>query len=131
MKTVDPITRLTPGLKKKLISRTSLVARAIVSPTECRLWKVMLLPSRLTYNSLRISRSTNCPISSAPKFLPNCSKPRNTWLPDIHKAIGSRAEVSGVEPVTALKAFPTSTGTSAAKAALPVAPTISTSPRYQ
>ncbi len=48
MKLPDPSTRLKPGLNIKLISRTSLVARAIVSPTGCKLWKVMLLPSRLT-----------------------------------------------------------------------------------
>ena len=48
MNSVAPTTRLTPGLNMKLTSRTSLVARAIVSPTGCRLWKVMLLPSRET-----------------------------------------------------------------------------------
>ena len=58
MKNAEPTTRFTPGLNRKLTSRTSLVARAIVSPTGCRLWKVMLLPSRETYSSSRISRST-------------------------------------------------------------------------
>ena len=33
----EPITKLIPGLYMKFISRTSLVARAIVSPTGCRL----------------------------------------------------------------------------------------------
>ncbi len=48
MKFAEPMTRLMPGFIIKLISRTSFVARAMVSPTGCKLWKVILLPNKLT-----------------------------------------------------------------------------------
>src|SRR6266566_8431471 len=35
----------------------SLAARAMISPTRWRLWKVWLLPSKLRYNSERASRT--------------------------------------------------------------------------
>ena len=38
---------ITPGVTMSLSKETSSVARAITSPTRCRLWKVWLLPSRL------------------------------------------------------------------------------------
>ena len=115
MNSVAPTTRLRPGLNMKLTSRTSLVARAIVSPTGWRLWKVMLLPSRETYNSSRISRSTRWAISSAPKLRPNCSTPRTICEPPRIRASGMRALRTGCGLSMSLKALPTRTGMAAAE----------------
>ena len=54
----------TPGFIMPLSCRTSFATRAMMSPTRCRLWKVWLLPSKLTYSSSRASRSSRCPITS-------------------------------------------------------------------
>ncbi len=119
----EPITRFRPGLNMKLTSRTSLVARAIVSPTGWRLWKVMLLPSRDRYSSSRTSRSMRWAISSAPKLRPNCRMPRTICDPPRINASGMSTLVSGGDTSMALKACPTRAGTTAASAPLPIAPT--------
>ncbi len=122
-KLAEPMTRFRPGLNIKLISRTSLVARAIRSPVGCRSWKDMLLPMRLAYSSSRVSRSRRWPITSAEKLRINCSTPRTNCDPAIRTAATPRPRRSGDAAMTASKACPVSTGTTEASAALLNAPT--------
>jgi len=53
-----------PGLNMTFNMRTSLVARAMMSPMRWLLWNDWLLPSRLLYSSSRASRSMRCAMNS-------------------------------------------------------------------
>lgn len=48
MPTSESVMSIRPGLNMMLSMRTSLVARAMMSPMRWWLWKVWLLPNRLT-----------------------------------------------------------------------------------
>src|SRR5512139_280185 len=94
----------------------------MVSPTGCRLWKVMLLPSRERYSSSRTDRSSFWASSSAPKLRASCRAPRMIWVMATVNASDSSTLVSGTGWSMALNASPVSTGTTAARAAFPTAP---------
>ena len=122
MKLAEPMTKLRPGLTIKLISFTSLVARAIVSPTGRISWKLMLLPNKLIYSSSRMSRSSRSPITALEKLRPNCKTARTVWLTTTHKAAKPMVRKSAGSAKAASKAMPMRMGMAAAKAAFPNAP---------
>ena len=95
-----------------------------MSPTGCRLWKVMLLPSNERYSSSRTCISIFCARSSAPKLRPSCRTPRMICEMATVIARGINTLVSGWGASIALNALPVKTGITAASPAFPIAPEI-------
>jgi hypothetical protein len=116
----ESVISATPGLSIGLSWRTSLLARAMMSPTRWRLWKVWLLPSRLRYNSWRASRSVRCASVSMEKALIMSIPPRTSTIASSASPICSRRAGSGAGLSTSLKATPVNAGTAEKSAAVTV-----------
>jgi hypothetical protein len=114
----DGMMRATPGLSMKPSWRTSLVARAMMSPTCWRLWKVWLLPSRLMTNSSRASRSRRWASSSSDQALMIWSTARASPAASTSSASGSSAARLPTPDRTRSKARPISSGGAAISALL-------------
>ena len=110
MPMIDSVISETPGFIIGLSWRTSLVARAMMSPTRWRLWKVWLLPNRLMYSSSRASRSRRWPSVSTDQELVISSRPRTSTRPRIVRAMVSRRAGLGAGRSTSSKASPVSRG---------------------
>ena len=107
----EPRIRLTPGFIIALSWRTSLVARAMMSPICWRLWKVWLLPSRLRYSSSRASRSMRWAMNSLPATPSGSRIACATTRPRIARKIRKSCSADPLGLSTSLKAAPVSAGT--------------------
>jgi hypothetical protein len=97
-----------PGLIIMVNWRTSLLARAIRSPTRWLLWKVWLLPSSDWYSSSRLSRSTRCAVSSESSEALRSSTLRVATMTTSAMVIESSASRSGCSWSRRSKARPIS-----------------------
>ncbi len=108
----DPKIRSTPGDIIRLSCRTSLVARAMMSPTFCRLWNVWLLLSRLVKSSSRASRSSRLATTSIANRATKSTTPRRITMTSSAIAIWTSVERTSSPPsLTASNASPVSPGT--------------------
>jgi uncharacterized protein (DUF4415 family) len=127
----DSVISATPGFIIGLSWRTSLAARAMMSPTRWRLWNVWLLPRRLKYSSSRVSRSRRCPRVSMVKLVVRSRTPRTSTTARITRAIVSSRRTSGSGWSTTSNAIPVRRGTAENMMLTDADPRENSTTRYQ
>ena len=108
---IESTIRSMPGDIMNPSWRTSLVARAIRSPTRCRLWNVWLLPSRLVKSSSRASRSSRFAITSMLNRAIMSATPRTSTIASSVREMRISAALGSLPvPRTSSNALPVSPG---------------------